>query len=89
MNARPLSLVPSAVESPATRASRLMAEAREAGLEQIRALEEALATVGALSAEIAEGGDVYPPGARDLARRLAEDAAHRLNTLEAILANRR
>jgi hypothetical protein len=66
-----------------------MAEARDAGLEQIRALEEALANVGALSAEIADGGDVYPPGARDLARRLAEDVPHKLHTLEAILANRR
>ncbi len=89
MTARPLSLVPSAVESPASRASRLMAEARDAGLEQIRALEAALATVGALSAEIADGGDVYPPGARDLARRLAEDAGFKLKTLEAILAHGR
>jgi len=39
-----------------------------------------------MAAEIAEGGDAYPAGVRDLARRFAEDAEARVQTLEAITA---
>jgi len=39
-----------------------------------------------LAAEIAEGGDAYSPGVRDVARRLAEDLDSRVQTLEAIVA---
>lgn len=84
MGARVLSLAPQTTESPAMRASRLLAEAKGAAAEQVQALEQALEGVIRLSNEIAEGGDAYPPGARDLARRLAEDSEHRLKTLEAI-----
>ena len=42
--------------------------------------------MAALAAEIAEGGDAYSPGVRDVARRLAEDLDSRVQTLEAIVA---
>ena len=37
-----------------------------------------------LAAEISEGGDAYPAGVRDLARRFVDDCAARVQTLEAI-----
>ncbi len=73
-----------AEESPAARAAKLYAEARGAAMEQVRIVEDSLAKVVALSAEIAEGGDVYPVGVRDLCRRLAEDLAARTATLDAL-----
>jgi hypothetical protein len=80
-----LSIVPAVPETPAARAARLMGEARQAASEQIIALEEALAAVSHLAAEIAEGGEAYPVGVRDLCRRMAEDIAHRAQTLDALL----
>jgi hypothetical protein len=73
-----------AEESPAARAIKLYAEARGAALEQVRIVEDSLARVIALSAEIAEGGEVYPAGVRDLCRRLADDLASRSATLDAL-----
>ena len=80
-----LSLVAPQIETHAQRAKRLMAEAREAASEQIQALEVSLQAVVALAAEVAEGGDAYPAGIRELARRLVEETNHRSQTLEAIL----
>ena len=74
-------------ESPATRASRLLNEARLAASEQIDALESAIQTVVRLAEEIAEGGEAYPPGARDISRRLAEEMAWKVQTLESIARN--
>ena len=39
-----------------------------------------------LAAEIADGGEAYSPGIRDIARRLAEDLDSRAQTVEAISA---
>jgi hypothetical protein len=80
-----LQLVAPAVESPAKRAQRLLAEAREAAEEQVFALETALNTVSELAAEVAAGGDAYPAGVRELARRLAEEIGGRIQTLDAIM----
>lgn len=85
MGATPLSVVNLSPETPAGRAARLMGEARQAAHEQIKALEQALAAVSSLAAEIAEGGDIYQPGARELCRKLVEDAAWSTQTLEHIL----
>ena len=71
-------------ESPATRAARLLTEARQAADEQVEALERAIQTVVRLAGEIAEGGEAYPPGARDISRRLAEEMAWKAQTLESI-----
>jgi hypothetical protein len=85
MSLSQLSIVPAVPETPAARAARLMAEARQAASEQIVALEEALAAATHLAAEIADGGEAYPVGVRDLCRRMAEDIAHRAQTLDALL----
>lgn len=68
------------------RIRRLQAEAKSLAREHIFALERALVEVERLSAEIAGGGDAYPVGVRDLARRMAEDCEMKVQTLEAIAA---
>ena len=66
------------------RIRRLQAEAKALAREHIHALELALIEVERLSAEISDGGDAYPAGVRDLARRMAEDCEMKVQTLEAI-----
>jgi hypothetical protein len=72
------------VETVAQKVRRLQAEAASLAREQVLALEYALAEVTRLSAEIAEGGEAYPVGAREIARRLAEDSEASAKTLEMI-----
>ena len=79
------SLVTPAAETPGARAVRLLAEARVAADEQVHVLEDALATVAEMAHQIAEGGEVYPVGVREICRRLAEDAGAKSQTLESIL----
>lgn len=74
------------VETVAQRVRRLQQEAKQLAKDHIRSLEQAIADVEAMAAEIAEGGDAYPPGVRDLARRLVEDCEARVQTLEAIVS---
>ncbi len=80
-----LSVVPTAAEAPGVRASRLLAEARQAAHEQVHVLKQALATAADIAQQVAEGGEVYPVGVRDLRRRLAEDALAKSQALEAML----
>jgi hypothetical protein len=72
-------------ESLAERVRRLQDEAKGLARQHVQALEAALAEVEAIAAEIAGGGDAYPPGVRDIARRLAEDCDQRAQTIEAIV----
>ena len=74
------------VETVAQKVRRLQLEAASLAREQVMTLEQALAEVTRLSKEIAEGGEAYPVGARELARRLAEDAEASIHTLDAILS---
>src|ERR1700741_1947020 len=73
-------------ETVAQRVRRLQLEAKTLAKDHIKALGAAMVEVETLAAEIAEGGDAYPPGVRDLARRLVEDCEARVQTLEAIVA---
>jgi hypothetical protein len=73
-------------ETVAQRVRRLQQEAKTLAKDHIRSLNAAIVEVETLAAEIAEGGDAYPPGVRDLARRLVEDCEARVQTLEAIVA---
>jgi len=68
----------------AERIRLLQQEARALARDHIQALENALAQVERLSAEIADGGEAYPVGVREVARRLAEDCEASGNTLKAI-----
>ncbi len=71
-------------ETVAERVRRLQAEARQLAKDHVHALTAAISDVERMAAEIAAGGDAYPAGVRDLARRFAEDAEARVQTLEAI-----
>lgn len=73
-------------ETVAERVRRLQAEAKQLAKDHVHALSAAIMNAEAIAAEIAEGGDAYPPGIRDLARRFVEDADARVQTLEAISA---
>lgn len=73
-------------ETTAERVRRLQLEARALAVEQVEALEAALMQAAALAREIAEGGDAYPVGARELAGRLAADLPSRSETLKAIVS---
>ena len=73
-------------ETVAERVRKLQAEARQLAKDHIRSLTEAMLAAEQVAAEIAEGGDAYPPGVRDLARRFVEDIDARVQTLEAITA---
>lgn len=72
-------------EPIADRIRRLQAEAQALARDHVLDLERALEQVARLADEIQNGGDAYPPGARDLCRRLSEDSLWRAATLEAII----
>jgi hypothetical protein len=73
-------------ETVAERIQRLQAEAKHLAKDHVKSLTAAMADLEAIAAEIADGGDAYPPGIRDIARRLAEDLDSRVQTIEAIAA---
>jgi hypothetical protein len=75
---------PSTLPNLSVRIRALQDEARGLAREHITALEAALAQVERLAGEIADGGDAYPAGVRDIARRLAEDCELKSATIEAI-----
>jgi len=82
---------PESAPAPTTGASlservrALQAEARRLAGEHVEALAGSLLETQRLAAEIAEGGDIYPPGVRDLATRLCEESAAKAQTLAAIM----
>jgi hypothetical protein len=76
---------PGEPESPVDRIRRLQAETRSLAKEHIEMLAQALTEVSRLSSEIADGGDAYPVGARELSRRLIEETSKQALTLTAIL----
>lgn len=73
-------------ETVAQRVRRLQAEARQLAKDHVRSFTDAMTDLEQLAAEIADGGEAYPPGVRDIARRLAEELDSRVQTLEAISA---
>ncbi len=72
-------------ETTAERVKRLQLEARALAVEQVEVLERALLEAAALAKEIADGGDAYPVGAREIASRLVTDLPSKAETLKAIV----
>lgn len=64
----------------------LQMQARGLAREHVDALVASLLETQRIADEIAGGGEAYPPGVRDLARRLAEDNTARAMTLRAIVS---
>lgn len=73
-------------ESVAERVRKLQNEARALALGQVAELQDRMRSLVSLAEEIAEGGDAYPVGARELARRMSEDLAAKVQTLNAIVS---
>ena len=70
----------------ADRVKRLQLEARALAVEQVEALEKLLLQASDMAREIADGGDAYPVGARELAGRLAADLPAKAQTLKAVVS---
>ncbi len=84
-----LSIVPQPSEgAPAGRLYErirlLQVEARELAQDHMSQLTEAMAEVSRLAGEVADGGEAFPVGARDLCRRLSEEITAQSATLNAI-----
>jgi hypothetical protein len=75
-----------AQETLSQRVNRLQAEAKLLARDHVHELIAAVVEVERLAADIATGGDVYPAGVRDVARRLADDFGTRCQTLAALSA---
>ena len=72
-----------AAPSVADRIKRLQAQAKGLAREHVKALEQALHDLERLSAEIADGGEAYPVGVREVARRLTAECETSGNTIKA------
>jgi hypothetical protein len=75
-----------APETTSDRVKRLQMEARALAVEQVEALEKVLMQASAMADEIAQGGEAYPVGARELAGRLSADLPAKAQTLKAIVS---
>lgn len=71
-------------ETRTQRVQRLQREAHELAEEQVAEFEDLLSATIASAREIAEGGDAYGVGAREICRRLAEDLSSTIQTLHVI-----
>jgi hypothetical protein len=80
---------PAPVDPLAQRIRDLRIEARALAHEHVERLHQSLLDSSRLAAEIAEGGDAYPIGAREFARRLVDEASHLAITLAAIVERER
>lgn len=74
-----------APETTAERVKRLQLEAHALALEEIEALEKLLLEAAAKAKDIANGGDAYPVGAREMASRLATDLPTKAETIKTIV----
>lgn len=74
-----------APETTADRVKRLQAEARALAVEEVEALDRLIVQTASAARAIAEGGDAYPVGAREIAARLASDLPNKAETLRMIV----
>ncbi len=71
-------------ETRTQRVRRLQEEARLLAREQIAEFEVLLDATAKAAMEIADGGEVYSIGAREICRRLADELPRTLQTLQVI-----
>jgi hypothetical protein len=77
-----------AAVSLSERILQLQAEARSLAGDHIQALRAHLLQTQRIADEIARGGEAYPAGVRDIARRLGEDSIAKAQLIEGIVARR-
>ena len=73
-------------ETTTQRVQRLQREARLLAREQVEALARDLEDLARRAGEIAEGGEAYAVGVREMASRLASDLPQKSQSLLAILS---
>ena len=73
------------VETGIQRVKRLQHEAHVLAQEQVEILARDLIAMSVRAAEIAEGGDAYPIGVRELCSRLADDLTQQAQTMTVIM----
>jgi hypothetical protein len=74
-----------APESRAERVRRMQESARALAREQIQAMNEAMVEIAQMAEEIAEGGEAYPVGVRELSRRMAHELEVHSRTITVLL----
>ena len=77
-------VAPARSETRTQRVRRLQEEARALAREQISEFEVLLAATARMALEIADGGEVYSIGAREICRRLADELPRTVQTLQVI-----
>ena len=73
------------VETGVERVRRLQQETRLLAHEQVELLARDMKALALRATEIAEGGDAYPVGARELSSRMADELAQQAQSLVAII----
>ncbi|MFI4974113.1 MAG: hypothetical protein ACHP84_06210 [Caulobacterales bacterium] len=71
-------------DAPVSRMDRIRAEAQAVAREHTADFEQAIAATIAIAEEIADGGEAYAVGAREIARRVSTDLRHAALTLETL-----
>ena len=71
-------------ETASQRIRRLQTEAKQLAREQVEAFCDELVMLAQRAAEIADGGDAYPAGVREMASRLASDLPERAQGMQII-----
>jgi hypothetical protein len=73
------------VETGVERVRRLQQETRQLAHEQVDLLARDMTALALRSSEIAEGGEAYPVGARELCSRMADELTQQAQSLIAII----
>jgi hypothetical protein len=71
--------------SPAQKAARHLAQARQHAEEQIRLLVDEMSLMHGISSEITAGGPIYPAGVRELAGRFNEELEQKAKSIASIM----
>jgi hypothetical protein len=72
-------------ESRAERVRRMQANARALAREQIEAMSEQMGQLALSALEVADGGEAYPIGVRELSRRIARELDVHIKTIDVLL----
>lgn len=72
-------------ETTGERVKRLQAEARMLAREEVERLDRDLRRVAGQAEAIADGGEAYPAGVRELASRISVETAQRADILQALI----
>lgn len=72
-------------ETTAERVKRLQAEARVLAREEVERLERDLRRLADQAQAIAEGGEAYPAGVRELTSRISVETTQRAEILQALM----